>query len=174
VVASATESTVEKATFDEALPAGRDVVWSSQGGVFEESVVLPDASAGPSYPLTLDLPAGVTAQQAGTGVQRLSAKGGLHGTVAGGTAFDSASPRAEAPVSVALVGKQASRAVSLSVSVDEKWLSDPARVFPVTIVGRKTYSLAEGDTVSLRIAGAAYGGGNRGTLVWTAGVDCEI
>ena len=133
-VASATESTTQKAAFDKALSGGRvNVVWVfSRGACSRESVVLPNRSAGPTYPLSLDLPTGVTVRQAGGNVESVSTKGGVFGTVVGdrvrlcvstGGGASDGGARGQAGVGDGV-------AVGLS---GREWLSDPARVFPVTV-----------------------------------------
>ena len=120
--------------FADALPGGRDVVWSTAHGGFKETVIAADSAAPSSYEVDLDLPVGVSARDGSSGVDLLSEKGEDLGVVSGGTAFDSASPRAEVAVSVRLAGKGgATGTVHLVVAVDPAWWSDPARAWPVTV-----------------------------------------
>ena len=110
---------------------GRDLRYEFTATGVEESVVVPTAKDSGSYEVEMTLPAGVTAWQRNGGVV-LSDKTAEVATYGDAAAVDSATSPSTGPVTVTLVGQNAGTAV-VSVTVDAKWLADPARVFPVTI-----------------------------------------
>ncbi len=100
-------------------------------GGFEQSLVVGSAEGPAGWTDELSLPSGTRVEQSGADVVLLRGEEVL-ARYGDGVGFDSAEPRAVAPVTVTVVGQRAGSA-TLSVAVDAAWLRDPARVFPVTI-----------------------------------------
>ncbi|CAN5813840.1 hypothetical protein BH23ACT12_BH23ACT12_02690 [soil metagenome] len=143
--ASSAEARIEgqNATYPKALD-GKDLVLSATTDGYKEKVVLPDASAGPSYLEEFLLPAGVTARNGAEGVEFVDPAGQVLGTLGGGVAYDAAlerlGPRVSTPVFARLsetppkTEAPAGQSVAVvEISVSPQWLSDPQRQFPVTI-----------------------------------------
>lgn len=124
------------ATYPGALPGGRDLVEKLLVSGFEESVVLHSAVDPGFYTAVLSLPVGVTAKSGGSGVLLVDGSGLTVGSVGGGYAHDSivngSGEGVSAPVTTQLV-KQIGPSLTVQIGVDPQWLTDPARVFPVTI-----------------------------------------
>jgi RHS repeat-associated protein len=124
------------ATYADALTGGRTLVERLIPYGIEESVQLPDASSPSSYLVLVELPAGVSARDAApAGIDFVNNSGEVVGRFSGGAAYDSDSAKGgpqEAPVFVKLVGEESQQA-TIEVSIDAKWASDPARVYPITI-----------------------------------------
>jgi RHS repeat-associated protein len=104
---------------------------------FEQDVVLADATQGSSYMVELSLPSGLSVRQHDTIVELVDSSDAVVATFGGGRAVDSkVDPRsghgAETSVVTTLLDTTAG-AARVKVSVDDKWLNDPARQFPVTI-----------------------------------------
>lgn len=127
--------TREKATYPRALPGGRDVSIQLQLEGFKETVTVPNPHAGASYIVEMELPAGVVARDAEFGVEFVNEAGAVVANFGDGFAWDATFPESAAsftPVSVRLLSQDL-RTASIEVAVDPAWLSDPERVFPVTI-----------------------------------------
>ena len=96
----------QKASYRGALPGGRDLVLVLTGDGFEESVVLPDSGASPSYVAEFRMPAGLSARNAASGIEFVDPSGKVIATYGEGLAYDSsfpaAGPAAASPVSVRL------------------------------------------------------------------------
>jgi RHS repeat-associated protein len=119
--------------FEDALSGGRDLVETMLPRGVEESVILPDAAAPGSYVVVLTRPDDTVVREGVAGVEFVR-DGDVVGAYSGGLAFD-ANPALygrEQPVTVRLV-RVREREVEVEVSVDPVWLTDPGRVFPVTI-----------------------------------------
>ncbi|MGH9132022.1 MAG: fibronectin type III domain-containing protein [Acidimicrobiales bacterium] len=98
---------------------------------FEESVSLSTATASPSYTESLSLPSGDSATQDGPGAIALDGPGGTAvATYGAGLATDASG--AEQSLDVTLLGDSGGVA-SIRVSVASSWLTNPARVFPVSL-----------------------------------------
>ena len=139
----------EKAIYAAALPGGLDLELSLTDEGFKETVVYPDAKGRltPSYRVDLALPPGVVAQGVPGGVQLTDASGAVMGLF-GGAAWDAAArprPETSTPVTATLVA-QDDGVASVDVAVDGGWLSDPERVFPVTVDPNFTQSTAPPST----------------------------
>ena len=115
-----------------ALPGAAELQVRMIGEGIEESVVLADAKGPPSYLVEVVLPAAVTVRSTSAAVELVTRDGAVVARFGDGLAFDSARPRAEAPVDVAVVSTSG-RVVQLRFSVVASWLADPARVFPVVL-----------------------------------------
>ena len=110
-----------------------DLVVQLLPGGFETTVIVPDGSAKQaSSQQVLTVPAGVTARNGGPGVELVNGAGKVIGSYGSGFATDAAAHPVEAEVLTRMVS-QAGAKVTVSISVDPKWLADPARVFPVSI-----------------------------------------
>jgi YD repeat-containing protein len=123
------------ATYAKALSGGRDlkVVLTPDG--FEESVILPDATAAASYRDEIVLPAGVTVRNAKAGIEVVDKTGTVVSSFGNGFAFDAATPTGAvgAAVSVTVVSQTGTVAtVEVAIS-DPTWLGAPERSFPATI-----------------------------------------
>jgi hypothetical protein len=138
---AAGRATAAGATYSKALPGERDLLLTPTPDGFEESVILADADASPSYLDEFVLPAGATARQGASGVEFLDAAGNVFARFGEGLAFDASFPAGgpvgTTPVSVTLLGGAASNAtenaVTVRVAIDPAWLAAPERKFPVTI-----------------------------------------
>ena len=115
-----------------------DVLVRARRDGFEQDLVFASVKqAEAAYRLVFEVPAGVTARTGGSGVEFVAADGEVVGEFGGGLASDSKIDKtsglgAETSVKSRLVG-QADGTVTVEVSVSEEWLSDPDRVFPVTV-----------------------------------------
>lgn len=124
-------------TYKAALPGGRDIVETSTASGAEETVVVPSVAAGGSWTDTVTVPPGLLARSNAQGiVEFVDSKGAVVSTFGGGMAYDSAAlPSGEGahiPVSAVLLGQSGTH-VRVQFSVDQAWLADPARVFPVMV-----------------------------------------
>ncbi|MGH9071557.1 MAG: fibronectin type III domain-containing protein, partial [Acidimicrobiales bacterium] len=98
---------------------------------FEESVSLTSAAASPAYTESLSLPTGASATQDGPGAIAIDSSSGTPiATYGAGIATDASG--AEQSLDVTLLGERAG-AASIRVSVASSWLTDPTRVFPVSL-----------------------------------------
>lgn len=133
---------------------------------FRHDVVLADRAAAVSaFTVALTVPPGVTAATDGEGVAFRRGDEVL-ARYGGGLAFDAVGEETasgEVPVATRLVRQDGDRVV-VQVSVDEGWLADPERVFPVTI-----------DPTYVSVVGTTAGGAdtyisaaNPGTSMWDA------
>ncbi|MEL7210043.1 MAG: hypothetical protein AAGK32_17740, partial [Actinomycetota bacterium] len=127
---------------------GRTAVSEARNGIetridvtrtgFEHAIVVPDASGPSSYALEVSLPPGLTVRQGETGVEFIGNDGAMLAWFGGGLAWDSAplpddaTQGFEAGVTTTLEAFDTTSA-TIRVAVDEKWFTDTARVFPVTI-----------------------------------------
>ncbi|HEX8771143.1 MAG TPA: DNRLRE domain-containing protein [Acidimicrobiales bacterium] len=181
--ATAAPATVDgpNATYRRALGT-RDLSLALTTDGLEESVILPDATAGPSHTVEFALPVGTAVRETSAGIEFVAGDGAVVASFGSGTAHD-ANPNATAvaPVSVHVVAPPSPKAasptgtpppksagsralaakaerstttVSVEVGVDPGWLADPARVFPVTV-----------DPTITLIKSTAPGWG-RDTFVW--------
>ena len=134
----------------------RDLVLELLPDGVEESVVVPDAAAGPTYGDELVLPPGLSARQGPSGIEVLDGAGAVvarfgsalaHDAAGGGAAGGGA---ARVGVSLRIASTTSSpgggSVVTVEVGVDAGWLADPHRVFPVTI--DPTLSYLSSDTAS--------------------------
>lgn len=119
------------ARYSDALGTGAALVEAVGDDGVEESVVLDSPSAGSSYDVVFSVPKGVTASAVGDDVEFRNAAGAI-GRFGGAIAWDSASPHNRAHVSLSITN-QSTTEITVHVAVDDTWLHDPARVFPVTI-----------------------------------------
>jgi len=133
------------ATFGKAA-SGRAVQVQLRPDGFEESLLLASpaaltvpggAPAAGSYTETFTLPAGVSARQAKAGVEFVDKTGAVIASYGGGSAYDSKiDPRsgdpASSPVTTTLVD-QVGVVATVHVAADPAWLTDPARMFPITV-----------------------------------------
>lgn len=100
---------------------------------FEQSLVVEQPSGPSGYGLTVSLPAGVSARESKSGVEFVDDHGTVVGSFGQGVASDAGKDGgAKARVATTLVSQVDGQA-SLRVSVDDKWFTNDARVFPVTI-----------------------------------------
>ena len=120
-------------TYSNVIP-GVDLRYQVLGQALKEAIVLNgQLSPGqlPSFRFALTT-SGLQATTAANGaIQFVDAKGTVVFTVPSGTAIDAAG--ATTSVSLSLVGSSDPNVSELTVSLDVGWLSDAARVFPVTI-----------------------------------------
>lgn len=103
---------------------------------FEQFFEVPNARSPASYEVDLQLPAGLSARDGARGVEVVDGRGQLVGFFAGGLAQDSATEGvAEGAVADVVTSIAAARGsvVEVAVSVDEEWLADPERVYPVVV-----------------------------------------
>jgi len=134
--AVAAEVVGEQIRYPGALSHGRDVTLQLAPRGFEESVILVDGSAPGFYEVLLEVPEHTIAQESPSGILFVDPEDDERVVAAygSGVAYDSA--MAGYPVGqvvdIAIVS-QGAGVVRLRVSVDEAWLADPMRVFPVTI-----------------------------------------
>ena len=159
-------------TYPKALSGGRDLKLTATTVGFEEALVLHSAVAPRASLTEFRVPLGVTARQAGPGVEFVTLDGKVVATFGGGLAFDSATPvPSEVPVTVTLKTMTPTSVVT-ETSVDPAWLAG-GRVFPVTI--DPTFAGPKGD--SCPSTGSTYSGcetytnsdnldGNSGTGYW--------
>lgn len=135
----------QAALYDEVLP-GVDLKLTSQPGALKEEIVLesPDAPRVFDFPLRLE---GLTAELTPGGSVALVDPGGVpRGSIPQGFMVDSANVAGGAfsdGVDYGLV--ESSGALVLRVMLDDVWLDDPQRVYPVT-VDPTVASNASGDT----------------------------
>ncbi len=135
-----------EAKYTRALSGGRDIKVVLTPDGFEESVILPDASAPATYREELVLPPGVTVRDASGGVELVDNRGAMIATYGRGFAYDAELTRGAVPtpVSVRLVS-QTGKVATLEVAIaDPAWLSAPGRSFPVTIDPTFTQSTTPG------------------------------
>ena len=128
------------ATYPGALGGGRSLELAVTPEGFEETVVVPDAGAPVTYLDHISLPAGVRARQASpTDIEFVDGAGAVVATFGGGMASDATFPAAglaaTTPVTVRLVGTEATpaREAIISVGVDPAWLAEPGRAWPLRI-----------------------------------------
>jgi RHS repeat-associated protein len=123
-------------TFPQALSGGRDLRVSVLPRGAEHSVILPNADAPGSFDVVLNLPAGTHAEQRAGGIVFLDSGGREVGWYGAAMATDSSRAASGAPAFstplVQITGQSGSE-VRVRVTLDDTWLHDPARVFPVTI-----------------------------------------
>jgi RHS repeat-associated protein len=137
-VAAATAGST--ATYAGGLAGGRDLVESLSASGVEETVVLHSAADSASYPVTITLPAGLTARQGAAGVEFVDSQGVVDAAFGGGRVVDASG--ADAPVTVTL-GAVSGSTVQATVAVSSpQWLTEPGRAFPV----RVDPTLLEGDS----------------------------
>jgi len=124
------------ANYAEVLP-GTDLALEPTATGLKESLVLHSATAPNTwvFPLTLD---GLTPRlEADGSVSLLDGAGAMRQRIPRGYAFDSkVDPVSGMPATTYAVGYELTTAdgkPSLKVTLDPKWLADPARVFPVTV-----------------------------------------
>jgi RHS repeat-associated protein len=153
---SAPDVVAEELSASEA--SGASVVAEGEGGSavevvatpwgVEQFLTVPDGDSPGSYELELLLPAGLTARDGARGVEVLDAAGAVVGFLGGGLAQDSATEGvaegAVTSVATELVSVEGS-VVTASVGVDEAWLADPDRVFPVVVDPTFVSTSAAGD-----------------------------
>lgn len=150
------------------VPGARGVssVTTPLSSGFRHDVVFADrVAAASTFTVDLTVPAGVTAATDAAGVV-LRRGDEVLAHYGGGLAFDAVGEETssgEVPVTTRLVGQDESR-VTVEISVDDRWLADPQRVFPVTI-----------DPTYVSIVGTTAGGAdtyvssaNPGTSMWDA------
>jgi RHS repeat-associated protein/uncharacterized repeat protein (TIGR01451 family) len=119
-----------------ALPGGAAVAEQLRVSGLEETATLSSGSAAASWVDEFVMPPGITAKQVASGVQFVDASGKVQGEISNGIAQDSrngphgAGDETAAPATLA---SQHGQTADVTVSVDHKWLADPARVFPVTV-----------------------------------------
>ncbi|WP_104435514.1 DNRLRE domain-containing protein [Kineococcus xinjiangensis] len=148
-----------QARYRGALKGGRDFQVTVTETGAEEAVLLASpaqvaaaggAEAAAVYRSVFTLPAGVTARQAAPrddidasvlGVEFVDAAGAVIATYGGGKAFDSSRDATGEPavtaVATRLIAASAGNA-TVEVSIDPAWITDPARVYPLTIDPRIT------------------------------------
>ncbi|MFB9926081.1 LamG-like jellyroll fold domain-containing protein [Amycolatopsis halotolerans] len=124
------------ATYPDALP-GTDLALEPTATGLKESLVLHSASVPNTwlFPLTLN---GLTPRLEPDGsVSLLDGAGAMRQRIPRGYAFDSrVDPVSGVPTTTYAVGYELTTAAgkpALKVTLDPKWLADPARVFPVTV-----------------------------------------
>ncbi|MGI8710978.1 MAG: PA14 domain-containing protein, partial [Acidimicrobiales bacterium] len=121
------------AVFADALPGGADLQVGLLPHGFESSIVLAGPDEGrATYREDLQVPVGITARTGGAGIELVDGSGQVVGQYGSGLAWDEASHPAQIGVATRLVGQSATL-VTVENSVDQGWLADPARVFPVRI-----------------------------------------
>ena len=127
------------ATYANALPGARDIVEQLLVDGFDDTVILHNPGAPGSYTVTFTLPAGLSVQPGGPGVQFVDATGALIATFGGGLASDaSGGARSETAVHTTLASVTGNVS-TVTVAVDAGWLSAPGRVYPVRIDPPYTY-----------------------------------
>ncbi|GAA4233421.1 polymorphic toxin-type HINT domain-containing protein [Actinomadura meridiana] len=118
-------------TYQDALPGGTDVRLEPRPGGLKETLVLssPDAPRRYLFPLRLT---GLTPRIEGRQVTFVDAAGRRRATVPAGYMWDSAkAPASSTGVTYSLA--TSGGAPVLQVDLDERWLNDPAREFPVSV-----------------------------------------
>ena len=165
-------------TFTDAL-AGIDLRYRLLNSELKEELVLKQplpAGVVPQFKFSVQLN-GLTARSADDGtIQFVDPSGVAVFSVPQGLAFDASgdlasnTAPASAPVSVQLVPNADPAVATLLVSVDPKWLSDPARVFPVTIdpsINASNGGLVSGDAyVSSAHTTTTYNGAAQYDGLW--------
>ena len=128
------------------LLAGVDAVAQATATGMKIDYVVDDVDAALGLFETLELPVGWTAVERDGGIVLVDGSGVERARWGGGTAHDARGEGSGAvDVRVRLVGAEG-RSVTAQVVVDEEWLRDPARVFPVTIDPWVAYIAASMDT----------------------------
>jgi RHS repeat-associated protein len=135
-----TVATLNQAQATVDVSGGRQVRYQLIDGGVQDDVVLPDASAGPTYAVQATVPVGVTAQQGNDGVEFVDSTGTVIAQYTGGEALDAvaaaaddvAPPGTYTPVAVTLTSIAAGVA-TIVVSIDPTWLASADRVFPVVV-----------------------------------------
>jgi hypothetical protein len=129
VAASASGS---QAKFADALP-GVTASWTTFDQTLQEKLVLSDASAASSYTFDLQASDGLSLRRSDDGgAQLLDAAGKTVFGLAAPFAVDARGARSPEGA-VRLQIARAAQGWTMTVSVDQAWLSDPQRAFPVTV-----------------------------------------
>jgi len=128
--------TSSAATYSGAV-GGADLVAKPLVDGIEESVRLTSAGQGNGYTDVFTLPAGVTAREGGPGIEFVDTSGNVVASFGSGIANDSTLGVAGGMGVITGVNfkliSEANNQSAVQVSVDQSWLNDPRRVFPVTI-----------------------------------------
>lgn len=127
------------------LSGGRDLEVSLTLTGYKDQVTVPARSAGTSYRVVFDVPAGYTVEDAGPAVRFVGPDGTEVGRYGGGIAWDSSTAGSEAPVTARVVGRSANT-VTVEVAPPQAWADDPARDFPVVVDPSYTSSYYTGDS----------------------------
>jgi hypothetical protein len=146
----------DTATYASALP-GVDVVESPTADGVKESLVLQSASAGSSWVFPLQLK-GLTARMAGDGsVEFVDSTGAVRQVFPHGFMQDSkvdpVSGLAAMSPGVTYSLETLAGGPALRVSVDQGWLTDPGRVFPVTVDPTSSMGTSSSTYVETLVAG---------------------
>ncbi|MEO6628868.1 MAG: PA14 domain-containing protein, partial [Aquihabitans sp.] len=121
------------ALFEGALGKGVDLRIALRPHGFDSTVVLSEYQSGASTRQeVLEVPKGVTARNGGAGVELVDDAGNIVGEYGSGTAWDSAAQPVEVEVRTRLVGQDGTM-VTVENTVDEAWLADRGRSYPVSI-----------------------------------------
>lgn len=180
-VPSVVESPAEGSVADGGERVPDQVVVEGTGGVdsvitplstgFEHDVVFASrTAAGAAFTVDIAVPDGVVATADATGVV-LRDGPEVVAHYGGGVAFDATGAEeggGETPVTTSLVG-QGGGVVTVRVAIDEAWLGDPGRVFPVTV--DPTYTSVIGTTPG---GGDTYVNNGAPTTSYASAVDLKI
>ena len=145
--AAAVAAIGNKATYPQALPGGRDVVVTVNTEGFEESVILPDATAPASYIAQFNVPEGVSARDLDSGgIEFVDGSGAALATFGSALAYDAsfpkAGPGATAPVTVRLVPIPVTPAATTDEAVPTPSTTAPATTPPSTETTETTEAMA--------------------------------
>ncbi|HEX2046188.1 MAG TPA: DNRLRE domain-containing protein, partial [Acidimicrobiales bacterium] len=138
---------------------------------FEETVVVPDAAAGTTYLDELVLPPGVSARQAGTGVDLIDGTGAVVASFGGGLAFDAANRAGSVtPVSLRLgettAGAGGTSVATVEVGVDQAWAAAPERAYPVRIDPVFTAKTADAGGIDTTVTNLEHANSRQDSSSW--------
>lgn len=137
----------DKASFKGALGAN-DIAEKVTADGYEETITIAGAGGPSSYTDQFTLPTGVTARNGGLGVEFVDSSGSVVASFGGVKAEDSAAGPSGGAVApgTARVAAVNGNVVTVEVSVDPAWASDPARVYPISLDPTMTTIYTDGSS----------------------------
>ncbi len=137
----------DQASFKGALGAN-DVAEKVTADGYEETITIAAPGGPSSYTDQFTLPAGVTARNGGLGVEFVDSSGSVVASFGGVKAEDSAAGPSGGAVApgTARVATTNGNVVTVDVSVDAAWASDPARVYPISLDPTMTTIYTDGSS----------------------------